>query len=235
MGRVISFNNDVESTNLNSWISSFHDENEMRTVFLNIDRAMKYIHDRGYCIKSFDPRQIEILNNSIDQIKFNTLLEMPDDSDIRKRIIKEDIYNSSFIQIGLYAKCLNYLDPQFLKSNFDKFSQFLPEGDVPYYRGVIERGASVYFCEYAKEKRNRDLSALESELGGSVDSGKSLIKSNGIGIYDDTNVNDRINDNIYKQINGMSDAAFASFLIFPTIILAISVAIVLIVWVFSMV
>ena len=234
MGRIINFNNNTEATNLNSWISSFRDEEEMRTIFLNMDRAMKYIHDRGYCVKSFDPRQIEILNNSIDQIKFNTLLEMPDDYAMRKKIIKEDIYNSSFIQIGLYAKCLNYLNPEFLKSNFDKFSQFLPEGDIPYYRGVIERGASVYFCEYAKEKRNRDLTALESELGGSVGGGKSLVKSNGNSIYDDININDKINDNIYKQINGMSDAAFASFLIIPTIILAISIAITLIVWIFNL-
>ena len=76
-------------------------------------------------------------------------------------MIKEDIFNSSLIQVGIYSKSLKYLNPEFLKENFDDFPQFIPQGDVPYYRGVIQRGASVYFCEFALEKRKRDLEDLE--------------------------------------------------------------------------
>ena len=54
-----------EAMSLDSWIKSFRDEEEMREIFLNMDRAMKYLHDRGYCVKSFDPRNIFILNNSV--------------------------------------------------------------------------------------------------------------------------------------------------------------------------
>ena len=32
---------------LESWIKVRHSEEEMREVFLNMDRAMKYVHDRG--------------------------------------------------------------------------------------------------------------------------------------------------------------------------------------------
>ena len=71
-------------------------EEEMREIFLNMDRAMKYIHDHGYCVKSFDPRNIMILNNSINQIKLDTVA-LPDDYAEKKQYIKEDIYNSSFI------------------------------------------------------------------------------------------------------------------------------------------
>lgn len=225
MGGIVPFKSNQnlnESVTLSSWIGSFRDEEEMREIFLNMDRAMKYIHDRGYCVQSFDPRNIKILNNSIDQIKFE-ILPLPEDFNERKKYVKDDIYNSSFVQIGLYAKCLPYLQRDFLKANFDRFSEFLPTGDIPYYRGVIDRGASVYFCEYASEKANRDLAELERELG---EEGQMLgVKKNS---FDNTRVNDRINDSIYKQLSNRKDAAFVTFLIFPTALLVLGVILALI-------
>lgn len=211
-----------KAISLDDWIKSYRDEEEMREIFLNMDRAMKYIHDHGYCVKSFDPRNIMILNNSINQIKLDTVA-LPDDYAEKKQYIKEDIYNSSFIQIGLYSKCLPYLKRDFLKSNFDRFSEFLPEGDIPYYRGVIDRGASVYFCEYAMEKVNRDLAALENELAG-----ESGVKGKTKSVFDDTGINDRINDAIYKQLTSRRDAAFVTFLLFPTALLVLGTIIALI-------
>ena len=223
---------DDNAVSLNSWISSFRDEEEMREIFLNMDRAMKYLHERGYCIKSFDPRRIMILNNSLDQIKFETM-EMPFDEMSRRKMVKDDIYCSSFVQIGLYAGCLENLGKDFLKSEFDRISKLLPEGDIPYYRGVIDRGASVYFCEYAMEKVNRDLIALEAELN--EDSGVKRAKPT-IKKYDDMGRNDKINDLIYKEISrGRRDAAFVSFLTFPTILLALSIVFTVIMWFMSFV
>lgn len=223
-----------ESVSLGNWVSSFRTDDELREAFLNIDRAMKYVHEHGYCVKSFDPNEIEILNNSLNQIKFNKLLEMPNEIPVQSELVKEDIYRSSFIQIGIYTKCLPYLDPKFLKSNFDSFATFLPEGDVPYYRGVIERGASVYFCEYALEKKKRDLKALENEVGGQATGmGRQLVKSNGQSLYDDTRINDAINDNIYSQINKKTDAAFVNFLIYPTIVMLLGVVLTILAFLMS--
>lgn len=227
-GNVSGMKNSIyESISLCSYVDSFRDEEEMREIFLNMDRAIKYLHDRGYCVGSFDPRKIEILNNSINYIRFVEILPLPSDNLERKKYIKEDIYNSSFVQIGLYSKCLLYLRQDFLKSNFDSFAKFLPEGDVPYYRGVIERGASVYFCEYAMEKAKRDYTLLEKEL--SLESGVK-ISSNGVSksMFDDIGVNDKINDKIYKQITGKGEAAFISFLLFPTVIIVLGIIISLI-------
>lgn len=201
---------------LYSWIGSFRDEEEMREIFLNMDKAMKYLHDRGYCVQTFDPRKIFILNNSINQIKFN-YMKMPDDFAERRSIVKDDIYNSTFIQIGLYTKCLGYLSKEFLKTNFDDFTTFLPSGDAAYYRGVVERGAPIYFCEYAQEKANRDLAALENELG--EESGKSLVKKDGKNTVSGLSVNEKINDNIYPQICGKKEAAFVNWLVAMTAIL----------------
>ena len=231
------FDNTIESVSMNEWLAQHHNEEDIRSLFLNMDIALKYIHDHGYCIEVFWPTEIKILNNDVKEIQFNKLVELSSDFGLRKEMIKEDIFRSSFIQVGIYTNTLNNLNPDFLKENFDSFVQFVPAGDVPYYRGVIQRGASVYFCEYAMEKRNRDLEDLEAQLA--AESGekpdKSLVKSNnniaGIGTIN----NDSINDKIYKQINGMNEAAFVNILIIPTIILCMLLVLTILTWVFSMV
>ena len=222
-----SSNATYDSVSLESWIKVRHSEEELREVFLNIDRAMKYVHDRGYCVKSFHPKEIELMNHELNQIRFKSLLEMPTSPLERKKFIKEDIYNSSYIQIGIYTKCLYWLNQNYLKENFDSFAQFLPDGDVPYYRGVVERGASVYLCEYDLEKRKRDLASLEKEVGGDgVPTDTSHL--------DKVDVNEGINSVIYRQINKSNDAAYINYLVYPAIIFTISIIVAIIVRVFSL-
>ncbi len=222
-----------ESISLADWLNSHPSEDDIRTVFLNMDRALKYIHDHGYCIEVFFPTEIEILNNEIDHIQFNKLIELSKDLDRRRQMIKEDIFNSSLVQIGIYSNSLKYLNPDFVKENFDSFAQFLPSGDVPYYRGVVQRGATVYFCEFAVERRNRDLDNLEKELGEAGGNGKALVKNSGRIIGVETINNDKINDSIYRQINGFRDSAFINILALPTLILFGLVILSIIGWIVS--
>ena len=174
MSNLVKFpgtkNNQFDNINLYDWSGrdgeyGTRNEEDLRTVFLNMDIALKYIHDHGYCVKSFSPLDIELLSGSMEQIKFNYLLEMPIDALDRKKLIQEDIFNSSCVQIGIYTNTLKNLRKEFLKSNFDDFAKHIPQSDVAYYRGVIQRNAAVYLSEYALEKRNRDLESLEKELG----------------------------------------------------------------------
>lgn len=236
MGELIPFKNKkYESITLADWVSSHPSEEDLRTVFLNMDRALKYIHDHGYCIEVFYPTEIEILENEKDHIQFKRLLELSKDPAKKREMVKEDIFNSSLIQIGIYSNSLKYLNPDFVKENFDEFAQFIPSGDVPYYRGVIQRGASVYFCEFALEKRNRDLADLEKQLGEGDGKGKQLMKQNGQNVGVGSITNDKVNDTIYSQINGLRDAAFINFLILPTLILGILVILGAVAWVISLI
>ena len=228
-------NKNYESISLAEWLSNHPSEEEIRTVFLNMDRALKYIHDHGYCIEVFYPTDIQILGNEIDHIQFKKLLELSKDIDRRRQMIKEDIFNSSLVQIGIYSNSLKYLKPEFVKENFDSFQQFIPSGDVPYYRGVIQRGAAVYFCEFAIEKSNRDLQDLERQLGEGGGDGKALIKSSGKNIGIEAITNDKINDSIYSQINGLKDSAFINILILPTLVLLGLLVLSIVVWVLSIV
>jgi len=208
-------NNDVESVTLSEWVNAHHSEDEMRSVFLNMDRALKYIHDHGYCIDVFYPTEINVLNNDDKYIQFKKLVELSKDYELAKEMKKEDIYRSSVIQIGLYTNSLNHINPGLLKEQFDAFAQFIPQGDVPYYRGVIQRGASVYFCEYDLERRKRDLEDLEKQLGEDA-------KSTPINNPTEAEMtNKKVNDLIYRQINGINEAAFLNIAIIPIIILVL--------------
>ena len=50
---------------------------------------------------------------------------------------------------------------------------------------------------------------------------------------DKTPSNDQINDNIYKQINGIRDGAFISTLAIPTIIIIVMAIIMIFAWIIS--
>ena len=228
-------NKNYESISLAEWLSNHPREEYIINVFIKMYIYLKYIHDHGYCIEVFYPTEIQILGNEIDHIQFKKLLELSKDIDRRRQMIKEDIFNSSLVQIGIYSNSLKYLKPEFVKENFDSFQQFIPSGDVPYYRGVIQRGAAVYFCEFAIEKSNRDLQDLERQLGEGGGDGKALIKSSGKNIGIEAITNDKINDSIYSQINGLKDSAFINILILPTLVLLGLLVLSIVVWVLSIV
>ena len=220
--------NEIEKCTLFEYVSEHHNDEDMRDVFLNMDIAMKYIHEHDYCIEIFYPNKIEVLEDMPDHIQFDNLMELSKDMLKRKNMIKEDIFNSAFLQIAFYTNTINSLTPEFLKENFDEISRFLPEGDVPYYRGVVQRGASVYFSEYALEKMNRDLQTLEKELG---EDNKDIDSAEEMKL--DELDNDRINDKIYHQINGLRDVAFINQLLIPAIILLSMFLIGFVGWVLS--
>ena len=182
---------------------------EMREVFLYMDVALKYIHDHNYCIEVFHPSTIYVLDDKPNYVEFSSIMELPKDSLKSQVYIQKDIFNSSFIQIALYTRIGDYLKPEFLLEHFDEIATFLPEGDVPYYRGVIQRNANVYLSEYTAEKTNRDLKQLSQELDDkSIEEYKDEV---------DVLSNDQVNDKIYRQIN--ADKAFISFLLIPVILL----------------
>lgn len=198
-------------------------DEELKEVFVNLDKALKYLHNHGYYVVSFDPRNIEILNEQTDQIKFNYIKSLPIAYNESAEKKKYDIFLSACLQIGLYTHTLKYLNVDYLKDNFDEFASNLPSEDVPYYRGIIERGANVYLGEYLTEKSKKDLKKLEEELGDEAD-----ISTITRGTVDDTN--EAINDKIYKQISGLRDSAFISFFTYPVLIIGIITIFFVITW-----
>lgn len=205
------------SVTLSDWLQEGHTEEEVREAFLYLDSAMKYIHDRGYCVKSFHPDKIDILNGSNHQIKFDTILQMPnrtrEDLATQDKLKREDVLFSSILQIGLYSSCLPYLTPEVAKEHFDELATALPESDAPYYRGVIERGAFVYFTDFEKERLRREREKMEEEMKNELGSSKEVNFKSNPEELNSMFLNEKINSKIYRQIN--REAAFLRLAIYP--------------------
>ena len=93
-----------ECCSLSEWISMHPAETDMQKVFLNMDIALKYIHDHDYCIADFSPSSIFVLKNNPKCIQFVELYQLPVDPIKSKEMIKEDIFMSSLLQICFYMK-----------------------------------------------------------------------------------------------------------------------------------
>lgn len=221
--------NESETIKLRQWIKKYHLQSDLQTLFLNMDLAMKYIHNQGYYIESFSLEDIDLLNNSVKKIKFNKLQKMPDDFSLQKELVHDNIFLSSVLHIGIYANCLQYFRRetfQFLKDNFDQFSIFLPEEDVAYYRGIIQRSASVYFSDFVTERKKRDLMKLEKEFSSNDSAsgyGKTLIKRDGSYTTDNLiSENIKENEQIYAELL-RKDLAFVNAVIYPVLILLVGI------------
>lgn len=236
MATILSINGDnVDKENLLERVAVHRGEEEMRELFLNMDIAMKYIHERGYYIvysdydDDFVPTDIEILNDKPDHIQFKTIKQMPDDIDAQDAVKRKNVFRSSWIQISLYTDTVAPLlekgenstvvqsqNAQFLKDHFDMFETLLPVEDVPYYRGVIQRGAKTYYSDYTAERAKRDLVQLEKQLG-ELDGKNPFTKVSNQNVS--AKNNNQINARLYPQISGYREAAFVNCLIIPIIII----------------
>lgn len=219
---------DSNSITLNEWYELHYDEDSILPLKLGMDSAMRYIHEKGCYITSFNPNNIHILNGSYQQIKFDNLAVADGSDGMQMRdIVRENISDLSDIGVGIHCHFPNqiYINKSFLKNNFSMFELYLPESDVPYYKGIFERGAGVYYNDYIMEKRRRDLEELEKEVNGtstgySNGMGNSLVKSNGHSLLGKPDLTNRkINDGIYGQLGRRNDnSAYVSLSILPFII-----------------
>ena len=186
-----------------------------------MSKTMKYVHENGYCIKTFNLNEIEILNlDNLSPIQYNTVIKMRNEEENELR--HEDIYNLAFMQIGIYTEMLNILKPEFLKEQFDNFIPLLPEGDIAYFRGIVERGASVYYSDYIDEKNKRAINSLQ-DLDGVNDS-----KSNSLQKTKTTAAGKAFSEKDMKKLYSnieKPEGAYISFLIYPIIMIIIGMLI----------
>lgn len=144
-----------DKMNLREWLSFHEDTKEIRSMFLQMDTKMKYIHGRGYYIMNFAPDQIEVDSNGVNFTQMGTM-----QNDDYKALMDHNIYMLSFLAIASYSQCLDYLKPAFLSEHFDEFVPFLPSDDVAYYKGVIQDKKYFYLNDYVTMKNEMDQSAL---------------------------------------------------------------------------
>ncbi len=74
---------------------------QQRNVILCIDQALREVHDSGYIVDSFDPRDITIYPH---KVVFESMSQMNGNDEL---MIKKNIMDSALLSIRIY---LNYFD-----------------------------------------------------------------------------------------------------------------------------
>ncbi len=236
-------NNDTNVTSVQEWIQFNTSEDDFKELFFNMGMTMKFLHEKGYCIKTFNLGEIEVLNDSVKLIRYKTLLKMPDDKNYHEELIHEDVYNSAFMQVSLYTNC-NNLNPHFLKNNFDSFETFLPEDDCGYYRGILKNGSNIYYSDYVFEKKKRQTLELNKQVNS--EGGRGYTKTNGSSsveevdeeLFDKEKIikeNFNINKLIYNTLFRLNSRAFSNYIVYPLILLVCLFIIFILINVFSLI
>lgn len=229
-------NNDNNNMiSLPQWINVHYDDNSKQTLFLNMDRALKYINDHDYMVDDFSPSKIYVLFNDSQYIWFSSTSPLPDDFYERDECVKKNIYDSSVLHVKLYyyskglgldlESYLKKFDSSFLIEHLDDFFQFVPSSDIPYYRGVLQRNAGVYLCEFSLEKGKRELVSLGKDVGETINTDN---------FQQESLTNDFINKYIYSYLSKQKkNAAFSYFLIIPTIIFFVALIVEIVLFIIS--
>ena len=176
---------------LDDYTKSYHNNDEYTRLFYVMDSTMKYLHDNGYYIINFNPKNIIVgLNDgTCNLVNFNSIDVIDDD---RANKVNNNIYNLAFLEVGLLSETLNYLRPDFLKQNFSQFKIFIPENLVNYYQMILVNGSHHYLSEYLEIKNKQEITKLTKSLeeDGGSSRGRSYVKSTGHYGNDDNNVVD---------------------------------------------
>ena len=191
---------------LADWAPMHDSMEEKREFLINADIALKYLNSNGMRVDSFDFNDIFIVDGNVREIKFNVISNVGSVTDVE---VKSNIFKESKMALCLYLYPCDEINDEFLKKHFADYSFAFPTDDVPYYKGIFERGASVYFVDFDFQKRKMDLEKLsdatkkdgDDDLMGDVDF-SMLPKPN----------NDEINKKLYRE------AAFAKTIALSTII-----------------
>ena len=194
---------------LNSLVKNKLDEDEFNAIFgitdtndvyqhlnLKLDKKTKYIHDQNYFVKSYNSNDIYLGNGAII---YKEIEKIPNGAD-KDRLVRSNLFDQAMLMTSIYMGFVDDLNPSFVKEHFSEFSKFIPEDDVNYYAGIIERGAGIYYSEFIKAKNEREISQYKEELDGSdksTSASKALVKSTAAG-------------KIYEEADELKPGAFIS-------------------------
>ena len=206
------------------WYNRYPKMEDVTNKFILMDRTLKYIHENGYYVTNFNPKNIMIgLNSSDSYIVYKSISPMSSDA---KNLEASNIYNLAFLELSIYANMLeaiDYLKPQFVKEHFNEFKVFLPEELASYYQMVLVSNGGGYLSDYVNSKNEKLINDTAGALGNS--NNKKLVKSNGHYQSDDKMVPiemlDKNNNNI---------GAFVSSFLLTFIVIALTLLIPLVIF-----
>ena len=225
---------DFEPMNMQEYFYAYPSNDRRQKMISGFHGTMKFLHENGYVSENMHPSMIIVLDEEAKHIRIVRIAKMPDDMDMaeRKRLVQEDIKNAVVVQVGLFTGTLPYLRGNrddilnFFKEHFDEIAQFLPEGDAPYYRGVLN-GAVVYYSDFFIKKKEIEFNNLQQQTGNVIQ---------GDFLQGSREAVNKAAGEVYPFVkNAKRDAAFIHMLIIPTVVVVLITLFAIISWVISVI
>lgn len=215
----------IKTMTLNEFIQTYNSSSEkdvpiIQDMLLAMDKKMKMYHDNNYVITNFDINKTVIYQARDDKGNLIFDADFSEYQPVGQNTFttKDNIFYLSCLAIGIYNNCLSYINPanpKFLKENFNLFAENMPTDVVPYYRGIIERGFSVYLNEFVESKNQQEISKMQREAEEMAAKEAELNNKPKVAPL-------RSKDN---DIWGTKDAAFSAISYFPIIFMLLGIII----------
>jgi hypothetical protein len=166
---------------LGDYFSYNDDYSELNTIYDNLSREMKDIHNSGKVITNFSSSSI----NFDDGISFDSVGN-PVNFELEKR---NNIVSNAKMMLGTYLSLstgfndFSNVSDEFFTSNLDDIcSSITSESFYPeYYYGIFNEGKNEYYCDFlARKKQERDLNGNKN-----VNSYKKVLSNAASSLYYD--------------------------------------------------
>ncbi len=213
---------------LKEWQEHYHTTEEYQQLFYTMDLTMKTLHQYNYQITNFNPTNITVGTNENEQTYIMYQQVAPLNSNQSLTDIHQNMYNFAFLQVGIYSNTLDYLTPTFLKDNFDRFTIFLPQDDVSYFRKLLVQKGHFYYSDYKNAQNEQKLAVLNKEMAEDTAQGKAQHRAQ-------TKTKATAAGKLYglpDEKEGMG--AFVQYYLLPFLIFSLSLLIPLIAWLFAL-
>lgn len=149
---------------LRQYLTYHKDFDEINQIFINLDKQMKYLHQKGYCILDLNSDTILLesdkANSNIDQntFMFSSIIR----STNRDQDFSNNIVDLTKLAIGAFISVENgfcdysQLSTNYIKRYFGEIAFYLPNKE--YFANIIVDNKMSYYSDYvqAKSDKNRN-------------------------------------------------------------------------------
>lgn len=139
---------------LRQYLTYNRDVNEINEIFVNLDRQLKYLHQRGYCVSDLSSDSIILESNKFSSPDNQNVFMFSSITRTNNSVkdYSDNVEALSKIAIGAFMSVENgfcdysQLSTEYIRKYFGEISMYLPNSE--YFAKIIQDGDISYYSDY---------------------------------------------------------------------------------------
>jgi len=139
---------------LRQYLTYNRDVNEINEIFVNLDRQLKYLHQRGYCVSDLSSDSIILESNKFSSPDNKNVFMFSSITRTNNSVkdYSDNVEALSKIAIGAFMSVENgfcdysQLSTEYIRKYFGEISMYLPNSE--YFAKIIQDGDISYYSDY---------------------------------------------------------------------------------------